>query len=76
MTLASPTFQFQSAASVFSTLEVGVFFFFFFFSLSLSLSLSCKMLVPILLGMHASAYFIFGIFISILFFAVIYAMLS
>ena len=38
-----------------------LFFFFFFFF--------CKMLVAILLGMHASAYFIFGIFISILIFS-------
>ena len=45
---------------------------FFFFP-----SFFCKMLVPILLGMHASAYFIFGIFISIFFFfAMIYALLS
>ena len=38
--------------------------FFFFFS---SLLLFCKMLEATLLGMHASAYFIFGIFISIYF---------
>ena len=52
---------FQSAASIYSALEVSVHFsssLFFFF---------CKMLVAILLEMHASVYFIFGIFISIYF---------
>ena len=52
---------FQSATLVYSALEVSVHFsssLFFFF---------CKMLVAILLEMHASVYFIFGIFISIYF---------
>ena len=69
MNLAGSASQLQSIASVFSTLEVNVYF-------SFSPLFFCKMLVAILLGMHTSAYFIFGIFISILFFTMIYAVLS
>ena len=58
--LAGPAFQLQFAVLVFSALEVNVY-------LSSSLPFSCNMLVAILLGVHASAYFIFGVFISIYF---------
>ena len=55
------TFQLQYATSVSYALEVSVY-------LSFSFLFFFKMLVAILLGTHASAYFIFGIFISIYFF--------
>ena len=51
---------FQCTTSILSTLKVSVYFFFFSYFFY-------KMLVAILLEMHASAYFIFGIFISIYF---------
>jgi len=65
LSLAGPSFQLHSTASVFSTLEVSVYF-------SLFSYFSYKMLVAILQEMDASVYFIFGIFISIYFFHDLY----
>ena len=61
LSLVGLSFQPQFAISIFSGLKVSVYF-------SSSLLFFCKMLVAILLGMHASTYFIFGIFIIILLF--------